>query len=66
MKLKDFLSTLKSNIKVYIVQGDETYTVYTDSLPLLDEAVQESEIIEWEVADRVSLKVTLEDAIPSG
>lgn len=66
MTLKEFLETLKSNVKVYIVQGEETYTVYTDSLPLLDEAVQESKITEWEVADRVSLKVTLEDAIPSG
>ena len=66
MTLYDLLSVLKSNIKITIINQDGEHLIYTDSLALLDEAVKDAKVESWVLSDRVSIKVTLEDSIPSG
>ena len=63
MTLYDLLSTLKTNAKVYVTNGDDTFTVYADSIKALDESIQGQLVSEWEIAGGQTIKVTLEHVV---
>ncbi len=67
MRLYDFLLTVKKDkkVKVIIIRDTETYTVYAESVTILDENIQDAMISSWEILGNQTIKVELESYIPS-
>ena len=67
MRLYDFLLTVKKDkkVKVIIIRDTETYTVYAESISILDENIQDAMISSWEILGNQTIKVELESYIPS-
>lgn len=67
MRLYDFLLTVKKDkkVKVIIIRDTETYTVYAESVSILDESIQDAMISSWEILGNQTIKVELESYIPS-
>lgn len=65
MTVYEFLKKLQSNRRVRIVRGEIEYGICSDSVDLLDETVQDSEILTWDLIDRMTIKIELEEIIPS-
>jgi len=67
MRLYDFLLTVKKDkkVKVIIIHDTETYTVYAESISILDESIQDAMISSWEILGNQTIKVELESYIPS-
>ncbi len=63
MTLYDLLTTLKTNAKVFVTNGDDTFTVYADSIKALDESIQGQLVAEWEIAGGQTIKVKLEHVV---
>ena len=70
MTLFDLLSTLKTNAKVSVKDGEEEetleatdLTVYADSIKALDETIQEKDVEKWELMGGQAISVTLENIV---
>lgn len=63
MTLFDLLSTLKTNAKVSVKNGEDQFTIYADSINALDEAIQGTEVETWELMGGQAISVTLENIV---
>ena len=63
MTLYDLLSTLKTNAKVSVKNGEDQFTVYADSINALDETIQEKDVDSWELMGGQNMSVTLEKIV---
>lgn len=59
MTLYEFLSTLKTNIKVVITKDEETYEIFSNSVDGLDEFLKDALVQTWAI-DRNTITVILE------
>ena len=65
MTFYEFLSTFKSNCRVYFSYGEHKYSIYAESVELLMDEVKEAVVKEWTIEGNLKLTVTLEEFIPS-
>lgn len=65
MTVHEFLKKLQSDRRILILRGSEKYGICSDSVDLLNESILNSEIIAWDLIDRMTIKIELEEIIPS-
>ena len=68
MTLYELLSMLKNeDVKADVSYEDKTHVckIFTKGVDALDEEYKNSNVISWEIADRVTINVVIESAIPS-
>ena len=65
MTVYEFLKKLQSDRRILIVRGEFKYGICSDSVDLLDESIQRAEIIAWDLIDRMTIRIELEEIIPS-
>lgn len=65
MTVYEFLKKLQSDRRIRIVRGATEYGICSDSVDLLDESIQAAEIVAWDLVDRMTIKIILEEIVPS-
>lgn len=63
MTLKSFLGSLETeNVKAIIFLGNvQVCTIYAYGVEALDERYKYSEVVSWEITDKTTIKVSIEE-----